>query len=149
MSEVKTEGLEVAGQLDNCDARIAELEAVVNQRNCELTSANRVMCAMVLDIVAVGEALSIPAEYQDGGTAEFVEVINQLRAQPAVSGLVPDGYKLVPIDRLKVVHRNLDACQKVIWLGMRGADPAYCADAQSSLKEIDAWLASPSAKEGE
>ena len=65
------------------DERIAELEAVVRQRNGELTSTNRVMCSMVLEIVAVGEALGISGEDQDGGTAEFVEAIDQLRAELA------------------------------------------------------------------
>jgi hypothetical protein len=71
------------GEIVNRDARIAELESVVGQRNGELTSTNRVMCSMALDIVAVGEALDIPVEYQDGGTAEFVDSINQLRAELA------------------------------------------------------------------
>lgn len=53
----------------------------------------------------------------------------------------------VPHVQLKAWHRNLDACQKVIWLaGCRpqvpgGFDPAYCTDAQHSLKEIEATLA--------
>lgn len=43
------------------------------------------------------------------------------------------------------VHRDLDACQKVIWLAGVGArgygfDPAYCEDAQARLAEIDAFL---------
>lgn len=52
----------------------------------------------------------------------------------------------VPHDQLKAWHRNLDACQKVIWLaGCRpqvpnGFDPAYCTDAQESLKEIEAVM---------
>ena len=59
---------------------------------------------------------------------------------------VPEGYALVPIDRLKAVHRDLDACQKVIWLagvGDRGHgfDPSYCEDAQERLKEIEGWIA--------
>lgn len=48
----------------------------------------------------------------------------------------------VTADWLKTVHRDLDACQKVIWLagcGPRGYgfDPAYCEGAQARLKEID------------
>lgn len=59
---------------------------------------------------------------------------------------VPEGYALVPIDRLKAVHRDLDACQKVIWLagvGNKGYgfDPSYCEDAQARLKEIEGWIA--------
>jgi hypothetical protein len=52
----------------------------------------------------------------------------------------------VSIDWLKQVHRDLDACQKVIWLaGVKppghGFDPAYCTDAQARLAEIDALIA--------
>lgn len=53
----------------------------------------------------------------------------------------------VTADWLKKVHRDLDACQKVIWLaGCRphvpgGFDPAYCEDAQARLKEIDEQIA--------
>lgn len=52
----------------------------------------------------------------------------------------------VSIDWLKQVHRDLDACQKVIWLaGVKprghGLDPAYCTDAQARLAEIDALIA--------
>lgn len=55
---------------------------------------------------------------------------------------------LVDQEWLKRLHRDLDACQKVIWLGLRGADPAYCQDAQDRLKEIDELLAQPAEAEG-
>lgn len=51
--------------------------------------------------------------------------------------------RVVTTDWLKQLHRDLDACQKVIWLGLDGADPSYCRDAQARLKEIDALLAQP------
>ena len=51
----------------------------------------------------------------------------------------------VPVSKLKKIHRDLDACQKVIWL-RGGFDPAYCKDAQDSLKDIDALLAQPAAQ---
>ncbi|QHF28533.1 hypothetical protein PspR32_12245 [Pseudomonas sp. R32] len=51
----------------------------------------------------------------------------------------------VPANKLKKIHRDLDACQKVIWL-RGGVDPAYCKDAQDSLKDIDALLAQPAAQ---
>lgn len=53
----------------------------------------------------------------------------------------------VSVDWLKQVHRDLDACQKVIWLaGCRpqvpnGFDPSYVTDAQARLKEIEARIA--------
>ncbi|WP_421684499.1 hypothetical protein HKW98_09140 [Stutzerimonas urumqiensis] len=56
------------------------------------------------------------------------------------------GLRLVSVEQLKKIHRDLDACQKVIWLaGCRprgyGFDPAYVTDAQARLAEIEALLA--------
>jgi hypothetical protein len=56
----------------------------------------------------------------------------------AVSG----EWKLVPMALLKKWHRDLDACQKVMWL-RGGFDPAYCMDAQDCLKEMEGVLAAP------
>ena len=53
----------------------------------------------------------------------------------------------VSLEWLKQLHRDLDACQKVIWLaGCRpqianGFDPSYVTDAQARLLEIDALIA--------
>lgn len=47
---------------------------------------------------------------------------------------------VVPVLLLKKIHRDLDACQKVIWLGMPHADPAYCEDAKATLREIEELL---------
>jgi hypothetical protein len=55
--------------------------------------------------------------------------------------------RLVSVEQLKKIHRDLDACQKVIWLaGCRprvpnGFDPSYVTEAQERLKEIEALLA--------
>jgi len=54
--------------------------------------------------------------------------------------------RLVSVEQLQKIHRELDACQKVIWLagcGKRGYgfDPAYVIGAQEQLKEIEALLA--------
>ncbi len=51
----------------------------------------------------------------------------------------------VSVDQLRAIHRDLDACQKVIWLaGVRprgyGFDPAYCKDAQARLREIEVLI---------
>lgn len=51
----------------------------------------------------------------------------------------------VPVETLQHIHRDLDACQKVIWLaGCRpfgyGFDPAYVTAAQARLKDIEALL---------
>lgn len=64
-------------------------------------------------------------------------------ATPATSEQ-PDTVR-VPVKTLQHIHRDLDACQKVIWLaGCRpfgyGFDPAYVTEAQARLKEIDALL---------
>lgn len=65
-------------------------------------------------------------------------------AQPAP--VVPGWHRLVSTDWLKQIHRDLDACQKLIWANLRGCDPAYCADAQARLAEIDAMLAAAPAQ---
>jgi len=49
---------------------------------------------------------------------------------------------LIDREALQRIHRDLDACQKVIWLA-GGFDPAYCRDAQARLKEIDELLEQP------
>jgi hypothetical protein len=56
--------------------------------------------------------------------------------------------RLVSVEQLQKIHRDLDACQKVIWLaGCRprvpnGFDPAYVTGAQAQLKMIEELLAS-------
>lgn len=55
--------------------------------------------------------------------------------------------RLVSVEQLKKIHRDLDACQKAIWLaGCRphvpnGFDPSYVTDAQERLKEIELLIA--------
>lgn len=48
----------------------------------------------------------------------------------------------VPLEQLNQWRRDLDACQRVIWLA-GGFDPAYCKDAQACLVQMDAALAAP------
>lgn len=53
--------------------------------------------------------------------------------------------RLVSVEQLKKIHRELDACQKVIWLagcGQRGYgfDPSYVIGAQEQLKVIEELL---------
>nr|WP_314582249.1 hypothetical protein [uncultured Pseudomonas sp.] len=79
---------------------------------------------------------------------------DQQEAQDAAHGDEAPGTVRVTAAWLKKVHRDLDACQKVIWLaGCRprvpgGFDPAYCEDAQERLKEIDEQIARAQAAEG-
>ncbi|QIE87008.1 hypothetical protein [Pseudomonas nitroreducens] len=60
--------------------------------------------------------------------------------------------RLVSVEQLQKIHRELDACQKVIWLagcGQRGYgfDPAYVIGAQEQLKGIEALLAEQPAEQ--
>ncbi|MEX6717520.1 hypothetical protein AB2C92_07295 [Pseudomonas aeruginosa] len=53
--------------------------------------------------------------------------------------------RLVSVEQLQKIHRELDACQKVIWLagcGPRGYgfDPSYVTGAQEQLKQIEALI---------
>ncbi|WP_313222017.1 hypothetical protein [Stutzerimonas nitrititolerans] len=63
----------------------------------------------------------------------------------AEKATTPAEHRIVSVEQLKKIHRDLDACQKVIWLaGCRprgyGFDPSYVTDAQERLKEIEALL---------
>lgn len=57
-----------------------------------------------------------------------------------MSKVSPNEMRLVSVGDLKKIHRDLDACQRVIWLA-GDFDPAYCADAQARLKEIEGLIA--------
>ena len=66
----------------------------------------------------------------------------------------PAEHRLVSVEQLKKIHRDLDACQRVIWLaGCRprgyGFDPSYVTDAQERLNEIELLLAEPAPAQGE
>ncbi len=72
----------------------------------------------------------------------------------AEKATTPDELRLVSVEQLKKIHRDLDACQKVIWLaGCRprgyGFDPSYVTDAQERLKEIEALLEEQAPAPGE
>ncbi|WP_434077746.1 hypothetical protein [Pseudomonas aeruginosa] len=47
----------------------------------EVERGNRITVAMALDISAVGEALGIPGEEQEGGTGEFIDLIRELQKE--------------------------------------------------------------------
>ncbi|HFE9043781.1 TPA: hypothetical protein ACGATJ_006561, partial [Pseudomonas aeruginosa] len=49
----------------------------------EVERGNRITVAMALDISAVGEALGIPGEEQEGGTGEFIDLIRELQKEVA------------------------------------------------------------------
>lgn len=76
--------------------------------------------------------------FRENGPA-LLNKLNADREQvPAVA--VPNDCRIVAASDLRQIHRDLDSCQKVIWLA-GGFDPAYCTDAQKSLKLIDVMLA--------
>tara|TARA_R110001606_G_scaffold131790_1_gene267770 strand:+ start:149 stop:982 length:834 start_codon:yes stop_codon:yes gene_type:complete len=60
--------------------------------------------------------------------------------------LVHKDYRVVPTEGLRQVHRDLDACQKVMWLAgcqpqvPNGFDGSYVTDAQARLADIDGWI---------
>ncbi|HCE8449542.1 TPA: hypothetical protein NIA88_002479 [Pseudomonas aeruginosa] len=47
----------------------------------EVARGNRIAWAMALDIAAVGVALGIPGDQQEGGTGEFIEAIQNLQKE--------------------------------------------------------------------
>ncbi|HBP6659915.1 TPA: hypothetical protein L6B02_02925 [Pseudomonas aeruginosa] len=47
----------------------------------EVARGNRITLAMALDIAAVGVALGIPGEQQEGGTGEFIDTIRSLQKE--------------------------------------------------------------------
>ncbi len=57
----------------------AETEALALRE--EVARGNRIALAMALDIAAVGVALGIPGEQQEGGTGEFIEAIQSLQKE--------------------------------------------------------------------
>lgn len=107
------------------------------------SSAGVVIGALVSALEGIAHDERVPNEVSQDYAALLIEArrLNPCRAQA-----VPDDCASVPVAGLKQVHRDLDACQKVIWL-VGGFDPAYCEDAQARLKDIEGWLAAaPSAK---
>lgn len=62
-------------------------------------------------------------------------ILTPIYAHPLPAQQVPS----LSAEQLKQIHRDLDACQKVIWLA-GGFDPSYCKEAQESLKLIESVL---------
>ncbi|HEJ2268223.1 TPA: hypothetical protein SLW25_001548 [Pseudomonas aeruginosa] len=89
---------------DDFDALEAEAQALRE----EVERGNRITVAMALDISAVGEALGIPGEEQEGGTGEFIDLIRELQkeveALRASVAVVPDA---------STVYAALDARERL------------------------------------
>lgn len=71
--------------------------------------------------------------------------VNQPQGGSAEASTPVADLRLVSVQQLQKIHRDLDACQKVIWLaGVKprgyGFDPSYVTDAQARLKEIETLL---------
>ncbi|MFT2180814.1 hypothetical protein [Pseudomonas aeruginosa] len=63
------------------DAEYAKLAAEAQALREEVARGNRITLAMALDIAAVGVALGILGEQQEGGTGEFIEAIQNLQKE--------------------------------------------------------------------
>ncbi|HBO2969451.1 TPA: hypothetical protein NH770_005109 [Pseudomonas aeruginosa] len=68
-------------QCGGMEMEIEELRAEAQALREEVTRGNRIICAMALDLAAVGEALGIPAEQQEGGAGEIIEAIQALQEE--------------------------------------------------------------------
>lgn len=72
--------------------------------------------------------------------------VNQPQGGAAEATTAAAELRLVSVEQLKKIHRELDACQKVIWLaGCRprvpnGFDPAYVTGAQEQLAVIEGLI---------
>ncbi|HCF7344767.1 TPA: hypothetical protein NIJ77_004475 [Pseudomonas aeruginosa] len=68
-------------QCAGMEMEIEELRAEAQALREEVERGNRITVAMALDISAVGEALGIPGEEQEGGTGEFIDLIRELQKE--------------------------------------------------------------------
>lgn len=89
-------------------ADYAKLEAEAQALREEVERGNRITVAMALDISAVGEALGIPGEEQEGGTGEFIDLIRELQkeveALRARVAVVPD--RLPRSSDIAAIHQH-------------------------------------------
>ncbi|ELI9044526.1 hypothetical protein ACV367_16495 [Pseudomonas aeruginosa] len=83
-------------QCGGMEMEIEELRAEAQALREEVERGNRITVAMALDISAVGEALGIPGEEQEGGTGEFIDLIREL--QKEVEALRRDKARLDAIE---------------------------------------------------
>ncbi|WP_258879677.1 hypothetical protein [Pseudomonas aeruginosa] len=90
------------------DADYAMLEAEAQALREEVERGNRITVAMALDISAVGEALGIPGEEQEGGTGEFIDLIREL--QKEVEALRA---RVVVVPDASTVYAALDARERL------------------------------------
>ncbi len=115
MSEVKRFDFDVTGcqvedplggYVDHDD--YAKLAAEAQALREEVERGNRITVAMALDISAVGEALGIPGEEQEGGAGEFIDLIRELQKEVAALrarvAVVPD--RLPRSSDIAAIHQH-------------------------------------------
>ncbi|MFG8317758.1 hypothetical protein ACEOPL_26550 [Pseudomonas aeruginosa] len=95
-------------QCGGMEMEIEELRAEAKALREEVERGNRITVAMALDISAVGEALGIPGEEQEGGTGEFIDLIHEL--QKEVEALRA---RVVVVPDASTVYAALDARERL------------------------------------
>lgn len=86
----------------------AKLAAEAQALREEVARGNRIALAMALDIAAVGVALGIPGEQQEGGTGEFIEAIQSLQKE-----LEALRARVVVLPDASTVYAALDARERL------------------------------------
>lgn len=79
VSSLTEAGRKMQAERDQLAERCRELEAIAADAENDRARYASMARNMILDIVAVGEALGIPGEEQEGGVAEFIEAIEHLQ----------------------------------------------------------------------
>lgn len=88
--------------------RIYALEDENKALREEVARGNRIAWAMALDIAAVGVALGIPGDQQEGGTGEFIEAIQNLHKE-----LEALRARVVVLPDASTVYAALDARERL------------------------------------
>lgn len=127
---------------DEAEDRIASLQGL-SKRVEKLEADHNLLLstdmAKTLDIIAIGEALGIPGEEQQGGIAEFIEAIETLRNDAAVAAIqyAIENSDEEPIQFLRCwYHGDFDAIRQE-WNDVPdevfiGADPLFAAGKEAA-----------------
>lgn len=127
--------------------RCGEMAAEVERLQSVIDEANVRVWAEAARVLENSDAPKAAQFWRQGVVNLFrnraATAAHPIPAQQSPAAAIPEESVTVSIDELKRIHRDLDACQKVIGLA-GGFDPAYCTDAQESLLLLNAMLsASP------
>lgn len=129
---IRAQAAEIGRLKGRCKSRTDALQLMAERFGVQIAALKQQSAGVVLPRAA------LPAD----GSYDYCQ--GHFDALREVVRLNPPGDPTmvkVPRELMRKIHRDLDACQKVIWSGLRGADPAYCADAQECLAAIDDLLA--------